>query len=252
VSGQGGALGLAGLLLSVLLGCDEAEPSPAPEHAVARAQAPVVSTIVPAQPELLPEQPRCELVEPPQHMVDLAKAIPSAIVLAGYHGPNNFTGAPLPGYEAAGAWLERDAAQALGEVADALAREQLRLIIYDAYRPRSASVAMVEWARAHDHEWLIEDGWVAPRSEHNRGLALDVGLADAHGDALDMGSAWDQFDRSSFVRGVEGEALARRLRLRAAMVNVGFVPYQREWWHFAYRDRDDGRAPALDRPYTCR
>lgn len=183
-------------------------------------------------------------------MIDLAQAIPDASIVAGYHTANNFTGAPLPGYEASGAWLEREAGVALQRVAEALARDGLRLIIYDAYRPRSASAAMVTWASAHEHEWLIDDGWVAPRSEHNRGRAIDLGLADAHRVALDMGSAWDQFDRSSFVRGVEGEALERRLSLRRAMVREGFVPYEREWWHFSYRS--DVEAPALDRPYACR
>jgi D-alanyl-D-alanine dipeptidase len=109
---------------------------------------------------------------------------------------------------------------------------------------------MVTWARANDREWLLADGWVASRSEHNRGRAIDVGLADHGGVPLDMGSGWDQFDRSSFVRGVEGEPLARRLLLRAAMLEAGFVPYEREWWHFSFRS--DEQAPALDRPYACR
>jgi D-alanyl-D-alanine dipeptidase len=183
-------------------------------------------------------------------MVDLAEVIPDVIIVAGYHGADNFTGAPLPGYQAAGAWLERNAATALREAADALARDGLRLIVYDAYRPRSASEAMVVWAEANDREWLLEQGWVARRSEHNRGLAIDVGLADRQGIALDMGSGWDQFDPSSHVRGVEGEALDRRLMLRRAMVQAGFMPYELEWWHFAHRTDED--VPALDRPYACR
>jgi D-alanyl-D-alanine dipeptidase len=183
-------------------------------------------------------------------MVDLAEVIPDAIIVAGYHSSQNFTGSPLPGYEAAGAWLERNAAEGLREAADVLARDGLRLIIYDAYRPRSASEAMVSWAEANDHAWLLEQGWVARRSEHNRGRAIDLGLADRHGNTIDMGSGWDQFDSSSHVRGVEGEALDRRLLLRRAMVAAGFVPYELEWWHFTHRSGED--APALDRPYACR
>lgn len=192
----------------------------------------------------------CELVDPPPGLVDLAELIPDAIIVAGYHRADNFTAAPLPGYEAPGAWLEREAADALVEAAQTLARADLRLIIYDAYRPRSASVAMVAWAEANDQRWLIDEGWVAPKSAHNRGRAIDVGLADRQGVALDMGSAWDQFDVRSYVRGVEGEPLERRLLLRAAMVGAGFVPYAREWWHFGFQS--DTLAPALDHPYLCR
>lgn len=236
-------------MLGLLVSCREVEPSPAIEP-VPVSVAEVEPAITVDEPPPTPEPPRCELVDPPPHMIDLARAIPDATIVAGYHRADNFTGAPLPGYEAPGAWLDRDAGAALQRVAEALARERLRLIIYDAYRPRSASEAMVAWARAHDREWLIDDGWVAPRSEHNRGRAIDVGLADAHGVPLDMGSTWDQFDRSSFVRSVEGEPLARRLLLRRVMVAEGFVPYEREWWHFSHRANMD--APALDRPYACR
>jgi D-alanyl-D-alanine dipeptidase len=183
-------------------------------------------------------------------MVDLAEAIPDAIIIAGYHSHDNFTGAPLPGYEAPGAWFEREGANALGKAAEALARDGLRLIIYDAYRPRSASEAMVTYAETSDRKWLLDDGWVARRSEHNRGRAIDLSLADRDGIPLDMGSGWDQFDRSSNVHGVEGEPLKRRLTLRAAMLSAGFVPYEREWWHFSYRG--SAAAPALDRPYACR
>ncbi|KIG16430.1 D-alanyl-D-alanine dipeptidase [Enhygromyxa salina] len=175
--------------------------------------------------------------------------IPSVIIVAGYHRHDNFTGAPLPGYEAAGAWLEADAANALARAAARLEASGLRLIVYDAYRPRRASEAMVEWCRAHDRQDLLDDGWVAAHSAHSRGRAIDLGLARADGTALDMGSRWDQFDQTSFLRGVEGEPLRNRLELRAALVQVGFRPYTREWWHFGFEA--DTPAPVRDRAYSC-
>gem|GEM_PF-2278903 len=246
-------------LLLATLGCEQVEPRPASsEPAPIETREPVESEPVESEPvesepvesEPVESEPPCELVDPPPNMIDLAKAIPDAIIVAGYQRLDNFTGAPLPGYEAPGAWLEQAAAHALVEAADALARDGLRLIIYDGYRPRSASEAMVAWAEANHRQELLDDGWVARRSAHNRGRAVDLGLADHHGTALEMGSAWDQFDRTSHVRGVDGEPLERRLKLRAAMVEVGFVPYEREWWHFGYRS--DTVAPVLDQPYACR
>lgn len=183
-------------------------------------------------------------------MVDLRARLPSAIIVAGYHRSDNFTGAPLPGYEAAGAWLEAEAAEALVLAASRLEAKGLRLIIYDAYRPRRASEAMVEWCHANARDDLLNEGWVAARSAHSRGRAIDLGLARADGTPLDMGSGWDQFDQTSFVRGVEGAPLEHRLELRAALTRVGFRPYTREWWHFGFDA--DTPAPVRDRPYRCR
>jgi D-alanyl-D-alanine dipeptidase len=237
-----------------LLACDTqiAPPPPPPRSPPTAAPAPerVASTDPQAPRAQQPSSPgACELVDPPAGLVDLGERIGSAIIVAGYHRADNFTGAPLPGYEAAGAWLEADAAEALALAASRLEVEGLRLIIYDAYRPRRASEAMVEWCRAHARQDLLDDGWVAARSAHGRGRAIDLGLARADGTPLDMGSAWDQFDRTSFLHGVEGAPLEHRLELRAALMRVGFKPYAREWWHFGFEG--DTPAPVHDRAYAC-
>jgi D-alanyl-D-alanine dipeptidase len=96
---------------------------------------------------------------------------------------------------------------------------------------------------------LLADGWVAARSAHSRGIAVDIGLADAQGRPLDMGSGWDQFDRRSHLRGVDGPTLERRLRLRDELVRVGFEPYAREWWHFTHAAEQ--ASPARDVAYRC-
>ncbi len=63
-----------------------------------------------------------------------------------YATANNFTGAPLPGYEAPRALLRREAAAALGRVQARLRADGLGLRIFDAYRPVRATIAMVDWA----------------------------------------------------------------------------------------------------------
>ena len=192
----------------------------------------------------------CRLVDPPAGLVGLRVEIPSARIEAGYHRPDNFTGAPLPGYEAAGAWFDAEAATSLARVAKRLADAGHGLIIHDAYRPRRASEAMVTWAQAQGREDLLEQGWVAARSLHNRGLAIDLGLYRlVDGQPIDMGSAWDHFGSSSFLRGVEGAALEHRLHLRDAMIESGFEPYRREWWHFSWADSSGRRS--YDEPYRC-
>ena len=66
-----------------------------------------------------------------------------------YRDANNFTGAPLPGYEAGRALLRGEAAAALGRVQGRLRSKGLGLRVFDAYRPVRASEAMVAWAQAN-------------------------------------------------------------------------------------------------------
>ena len=183
---------------------------------------------------------------PPPELVDVVAFVPYVRLSVGYATPDNFTGAPLPGYGAAGAWLHPAATDGLAQVALELADEGLGLVVFDAYRPRRASIAMVEWARANGRTDLLRDGWVAPRSQHNRGLAIDVGLVELDsGTPVDMGTAWDAFTREAGAFAMEGEPGARRQRLRRAMERHGFRPYDAEWWHFTW----PGKAPELDVPY---
>jgi D-alanyl-D-alanine dipeptidase len=224
----------------------------APERPVSNeeARSEAASARAPSIPEVARDEVTdCTLVDPPPGFVDLRELIPSAILVVGYHGEDNFTGAPLPGYEAEGAWLEAEAAAALAGVAARLRAEGLRLMIFDAYRPRRASEAMVAWCRREGREDLLAEGWIAARSAHGRGRAVDLGLADDSGRPLDMGSPWDHFARTSHLRGVEGEALKLRLRLRDELVRAGFRPYAREWWHFGFPG--EAPAPIRDVPYAC-
>lgn len=184
---------------------------------------------------------------PPAELVDIVAFVPYVRLSIGYATADNFTGAPLPGYGAAGAWLHPAATDGLAQVALELADEGLGLVVFDAYRPRRASVAMVAWARANGRMDLLRDGWVAARSQHNRGLAIDVGLVQLQdGTSLDMGTPWDAFTADARAFAVDGEPGKRRERLRAAMQRHGFTPYDGEWWHFTWT----AKAPELDVPYA--
>lgn len=187
-----------------------------------------------------------KLREPPPGWVDLAR-LEGVRLSIGYHRADNFTCAPLPGYGAPGAWLVAPVAARLEAVLDDLAAEGLGLVIYDAYRPVRASLRMVRYCEAHGRASLL-DGWVAPRSRHNHGVAVDVGLTQrASGRALPMGTAWDAFEAGSQVANATGPARVHRRRLADAMTARGFVPYAREWWHFELPL--EPRPPALDVPY---
>jgi D-alanyl-D-alanine dipeptidase len=152
-----------------------------------------------------------------------------------YAGSNNFTGAPLPGYDAARALLRREAAHALVRVQRRLRQQGLSLLVFDGYRPVRATMGMVRWADRTGHRNLLTDGYIARRSRHNLGLAVDLTLVDAKsGSALDMGTPFDTFSESAHTANAQGGVLANRRILVRAMEAEGFRNYEKEWWHFSF------------------
>ena len=163
----------------------------------------------------------------------LVEVGPPIVVRLRYATTDNFTGAVLPGYEAAKALVRPALVAALAEAERTLAPSGLTLVIWDAYRPVRATLAMVAWAQRTGNGALVGP-FIASHSEHNLGVAVDVTLArTSDGTELDMGSAFDTFNASAHYPGVTGAALVNRQRLRAVMLAAGFAPYDNEWWHFS-------------------
>ncbi|HPE15848.1 MAG TPA: M15 family metallopeptidase [Oscillospiraceae bacterium] len=77
---------------------------------------------------------------------------------------------------------------------------------------------------------------------HSTGGAVDLTVAK-DGAPLDMGTDFD--DASPLARAdaeVPEPAKSNRRLLRGVMEGAGFVPYEGEWWHFAYGERLWARA----------
>ena len=193
-----------------------------------------------------------------------------------YAGSNNFAGRPLKGYEAPVCILREDAAKALARVQAGLTKEGLTLVVYDCYRPVRAVTDILGWSSAKegpknrpafpalDRRKLVSLGYIASKSMHSTGYAVDLGLAridqapsagmaaactapvDKRGDqgALDFGTAYDCFDPKSWTRaaGLPPQVAANRARLVKAMQAEGFSNYAREWWHFTYDKHAGARA----------
>jgi D-alanyl-D-alanine dipeptidase len=168
-------------------------------------------------------------------LVDVRSLDSTIQVDARYAGSNNFTGAPLPGYEAPRALLRREAAQALVRVQARLRTGGLGLLVFDGYRPVRATLAMVKWAERTGRRDLLEEGYIARRSRHNLGLAVDLTLVDLIGGArLDMGTPYDTFTDAAHTANASGLPLRHRRILVRAMESEGFRNYEKEWWHFSY------------------
>lgn len=191
-----------------------------------------------------------------------------------YAGSHNFTGRPVPGYQAGECILTRPAAQALAS-ADAEFRQQgLTLQIFDCYRPQRAVDAFAAWAedldqtqmRAEfyprvDKRVLFSSGYIAHKSGHSRGSTVDLTLrpvdappltpwdqaqplADCAGldrfqdGSLDFGTGYDCFDEKSHhgAPGISAKATQNRALLAAVLARHGFKPYAQEWWHYTLRE----------------
>jgi D-alanyl-D-alanine dipeptidase len=152
-----------------------------------------------------------------------------------YATANNFTGAPLPGYEASRALLRREVAAALGRVQARLRSKGLGLRVLDAYRPVRASIAMVDWAKRTGNRSLLEKGYIAERSRHNLGAAVDLTLVDLGTGTEVIGTtAFDNFTATADTANATGQALRYRQILVKTMTSEGFSPYGQAWWHFNY------------------
>jgi D-alanyl-D-alanine dipeptidase len=177
--------------------------------------------------------------------------VPDIEIEMRYVGKNNFVGRPIDGYYEQRAILTRQAALALKKVQDDLAPFGLGLKIFDAYRPQRAVDHFSLWAKDLDDkrmkqryypnvekENLFSKGYIASKSSHSRGSAVDVTIVSAtgpdKGSELDMGTPFDFFGNGSWPHDLSmtPEQRAHRLLLRNAMIRRGFKPYNKEWWHF--------------------
>jgi zinc D-Ala-D-Ala dipeptidase len=142
--------------------------------------------------------------------------------------------------------LRREAAEALARVEARLRTGGLGLRIWDAYRPVRATRAMVEWAERTGRTDLLDQEYIARRSRHNLGVAVDVTMVDlVSGTELDLGTPFDTFSEAAHTANAQGRTLRYRQILVRAMESEGFQNYEKEWWHFSYPVAD---APAFDVP----
>lgn len=166
-----------------------------------------------------------------------------------YATRNNFTGAVLPGYERPLALLRPDAARALGRVQARLRPRGLGLKVFDAYRPVRATLGMVEWAERTGNQWVLEQGYVARYSGHNRGATVDLTVIDLRtGEELEMGTEYDTFSEAAHTANASGQVAENRAILLDAMRAEGFSNYDKEWWHFSL---PSAAGDPLDVPLRC-
>lgn len=190
-----------------------------------------------------------------------------------YATSNNFVGRPLAGYGAGECVVKREVALLLKSVQEELSLQGLSLKMFDCYRPARAVADMVAWSKdgretpaqrrynpAFSKRELFRLGYIAARSGHSTGAALDLTLVDLKADnsatfdpakpyadctanarerapegSVDMGTGYDCSDAKAHTAAKQITSVQRRWRgkLLLLMARRGFVNYSKEWWHFS-------------------
>ncbi|MGW7681662.1 D-Ala-D-Ala dipeptidase VanX [Kribbella sp. NPDC054772] len=165
---------------------------------------------------------------------------------------DNFTGKPVDGYLA----NRIVGTKALCVALDA-AREQAEtlgfgLLLWDGYRPQRAVDRFLRWSRQPEdgrtkrrhypnieRTEMFEKGYVAAKSGHSRGSAVDLTLYHlATGEIARMGGDHDLMDSISHhnAHGITPTEARNRQHLRTVMESNGFDSYDYEWWHYTLRN----------------
>jgi len=176
------------------------------------------------------------------------ESIPSIVLDVRYFSDDNFMGTKVDGYNKAVVLISMPAGQALAKVQQTLREQGLGLKIFDAYRPQKAVDHFMRWAADPTDTLtknkyyptlpkgrLFELGYIAEKSGHTRGSTLDLTVIDLEsGEELDMGSNWDLLGEISHHDSplVSDAATTNRNLLKRVMMQHGFMPYAKEWWHY--------------------
>ncbi len=184
----------------------------------------------------------------PDGFLYVDELIPDCIVDAKYAGTDNFLGRAVAGYHQPLVVVSQAVADGLLKAADVFRRQGLVMKIYDAYRPQRAVDDFMRWGadvedqrRKPVHYPRVEkadmftQGYIAPKSGHTRGCAVDLTLVDtATHQELDMGSCFDFMDPRSHHGApcLTKQQEDNRALLRDVMLQSGFALYQEEWWHY--------------------
>jgi D-alanyl-D-alanine dipeptidase len=178
----------------------------------------------------MPSQPRLLHITEQNHdvVIDLI-----------YAGASNFTGQAI--YDHPLCFLHPQAEAGLRKAIAAARGFGLRLKILDAFRPQEAQEAL--WAVAPNPDYIAD-----PKigSNHTRGVAVDLTLVGADGQALDMGTPVDTMSAAShhFHEAHPAAIQVNRMRLLTVMLEAGFMHHPREWWHYQLPDAE--RFPLID------
>jgi D-alanyl-D-alanine dipeptidase len=189
---------------------------------------------------------------PHEGFIYLTDFLPEARLEVRYATKHNFTGQVVDGYTSDRICCTIEAAEALKKASQVLKEKGFGLLIYDAYRPKRAVSFFIEWGKQPENNLtkaefypninkkdLFSQGYLARRSAHSRGSAIDLTLFDLKtGALLDMGSPFDLLDPVSNhgTKLITEAQTKNRNILKDVMKSSGFKELRTEWWHYQLID----------------
>ncbi|PHQ32420.1 serine hydrolase [Rhodopirellula bahusiensis] len=168
----------------------------------------------------------------PSELTELTTLDPSIELDIRYATTNNFMDTVF--YQQPRAFAQRPAAEAAAKVHQELAKQNLGLLIHDAYRPWRVTKMFWDATPSEMKDFVANP---AQGSRHNRGCALDLTLFDrSTQQVIPMVSGYDEFSKRSYPLYPGGTQRQRYYRglLRRVMQSAGFQVYEFEWWHFDF------------------
>jgi D-alanyl-D-alanine dipeptidase len=191
----------------------------------------------------------------PKGFVLLSDEVPDLLIDLRYATSENFMGRAVKGYSRSRIIGTQPLAMALATVQKKISAKKLGLKVFDAYRPQQAVNDFIQWSKISSDtlkkneyypelskDSLFKLGYIASKSGHSRGSTVDLTLVYTtgknKGKELDMGGAWDFFGNRShfYFKEVTPTQKANRILLRTIMSEAGFIPYEKEWWHFTLQN----------------
>lgn len=168
-------------------------------------------------------------------MVDLYTYLPGAELDLKYATKDNVSGKVI--YDFKDPFLRYKTTEKLAMVEQSLEKSGFRLKIWDAYRPVLSQYAL--WEAMPDAEFVANPSICY--LSHSRGNTVDVTLVTLDGEEVVMPSEFDEAselaDRDYSDVSVEAASNAHLLEI--AMREQGFIPNNKEWWHFEDADSYD-------------
>lgn len=163
-------------------------------------------------------------------LIEIVDFVPGIKLDIRYATTNNFTGEKI--YNSPKAFVRQPVAMSLRIIQESLNKKGLGLVVFDAYRPYSATVKFYETYKDTNY---VASPWRGSR--HNRGAAVDVSLIDLEtGEELQMPTGYDNFTEAAHpdYRNLPDNVVKNREILINEMQNHGFRVYPYEWWHFDF------------------
>ena len=183
-----------------------------------------------------PSETACTITEPEtvpepadEDFVLVRDHIPGIVVDLKYATTDNFTGKII--YETHEAYLRYGTVKKLILVQKELEKQGLSLKLWDGYRPPAAQWKL--WDICPNANYVSDPN--KGFSSHSRGNTVDVTLVDESGAELEMPTGFDDFTKRADRDYSDCSQIQREnaLLLEELMIQYGFKPYAKEWWHYS-------------------